>query len=95
MRAVTQLTNEEYEKYSKIQQNLRQYKEDTLIKYNTYRKYGYYTFDGKITEYAKRSLGRLLTPEEIIILVDGGFHHFGAECYIAANGKFYGSVNYD
>lgn len=57
--------------------------------------YAHYTFEGKLDPIVAEKLGRLPTPEELIILVDGGRVHFGASCSLNPDGTFIGRVNTD
>lgn len=56
--------------------------------------YAHYTFSGKVSDEMVEEMGRMLTGDEIIMLVDGGFSHFGASCSISGQ-AFRGSVNID
>lgn len=56
--------------------------------------YAHYKFSGDITDKLIEVLGHEPSPDEIIMLVDNGFSHFGASCSI--NGRhFRGRVNID
>ncbi len=56
--------------------------------------YAHYKFSGDITDKLVEVLGHEPSPDEIIMLVDRGFSHFGASCSI--NGRhFSGRVNID
>lgn len=58
--------------------------------------YAHYTFSGRYTERLVELLGRTPHADEIIMLVDGGFSHFGANCFIdAASRWFHGRINTD
>lgn len=56
--------------------------------------YAHYRFTGRFTPLLVERLGRQPTADEIIMLVDGGFSHFGASCSINGN-YFSGRVNTD
>lgn len=56
--------------------------------------YAHYTFSGYLTPLLVKRLGRKPTADEIIMLVDSGFSHFGASCSINGN-YFSGRVNTD
>jgi len=56
--------------------------------------HGHYTFKGKVSDALIEVMGRMPTDEEIIMLIDRGFYHFGATCNI--NGRsFSGRINTD
>lgn len=56
--------------------------------------YAHYEFYGEITDKLVELLGREPTAYDIIMIIDNGFHHFGATC--AINGRqFHGKVNTD
>ena len=62
--------------------------------YTRARGYAHYKFSGDITDKLVEALGHEPSPDEIIMLVDDGFSHFGASCSI--NGRhFSGRVNID
>jgi len=62
-----------------------------LIDYKKYPRYGRYTFEGEYTDKLVEVIGHEPTPDEIIMIVDCGFTHFGAKCYIADH-RFNGEV---
>lgn len=48
-------------------------------------------FYGEVSEELIKRLGRMPTPEEIVMIVDSGFSRFGATCTL--NGRyFYGYI---
>ena len=55
---------------------------DQLYTYSRRSGYAHITFNGTYTEKLCEILGRTPTGEEIIMLVDGGFSHFGASCSV-------------
>ena len=58
--------------------------------------YAHYTFEGRYTHRLVELLGRHPTSDEIIMLVDGGFSHFGATCGVSHDRMiFSGRVNTD
>lgn len=57
--------------------------------------YAHYKFRGKVSETLIERLGRMPTEDEIIMLVEGGFSHFGATCTVQPDGTFSGRVNID
>lgn len=56
--------------------------------------YAHYEFSGDITDRLVEMLGHEPTSDEIIMLVDDGFSHFGASCRIRGR-HFNGHVNTD
>lgn len=98
MKAIVALTQEEYKEYSDIQTSLYNHIQghslDELITTTRRTGYAHYRFGGTFTDKLVELLGRNPTPEELIILVDGGFSHFGAECGITGH-TFSGRVNTD
>lgn len=100
MKAVCDLTTEEYKQYRDLQANLREklgFNFSCYEQFKDFRRisdYAHYDFYGTVTQELIDKLGHMPTAEEVIILVDGGFNHFGAMC--AFNGKnFRGYVNID
>lgn len=97
MKSITDYTDEEVEEMVK--------KKATLFKSiaghstsdlftNFIKRYGYanYTFSGYIADLLIEKLGRMPTTEEILLIVDNGFSHFGATCIITDryfSGKVY------
>lgn len=60
------------------------------------RGYAHYRFYVKPSQKLLAAVGRPLTEDEVIILVDGGFSHFGADCtYNKDSGTYSGRVNTD
>ena len=58
--------------------------------------YAHYTFEGTYTPLLVDLLGRHPTEDEIIMLVDEGFSHFGAICDVSHDRMtFHGRVNTD
>ena len=99
MKAIVELTPEEHEVLRKISDNVSEKvkgftRSDYFEDYNKKPGYAHYQFSGKITDKLIDLLGRDPTSDEIIILVDGGFSHFGASCQIRGN-SFSGRVNID
>lgn len=56
--------------------------------------YAHYVYSGKISDKLVELLGREPTSDEVIMLVDSGFSHFGATCTISGR-NFSGRVNTD
>lgn len=99
MKAITSLNTEECEFYRKMYLNLMDCIKDKnkadLFGYKKHYRYAHYTFEGWYTEQLCQCLGdRVPLPEEIIMLVDGGFSHFGASCTVDTQ-TFRGRVNTD
>lgn len=98
MKAIVEYTAQEYnemkDKQHELFEKIKGYTYGELIAFVKTYGYAHYGFSGVYTESLVEALGREPTPDEIIILVDGGFSHFGATCNI--NGRhFRGRVNTD
>lgn len=99
MKAITEYTDKEIDEMSKKLHELRDKTKDvprTELFENFSKKSGYahYTFSGDVTDKLIEVLGCMPSTNEIIMLVDSGFSHFGASCSI--NGRhFVGWVNID
>lgn len=99
MKAITEYTNEEAEAMSKKWHELRDKtkvipRAELFDNYSKTSGYAHYKFSGDITDKLVEALGHEPSPDEIIMLVDNGFSHFGASCSI--NGRhFSGRVNID
>ena len=99
MKAIVSLTNEETIMYASIYNKLHiatknMSQKDMFNNYSQKSGYAHYTFSGEITEELIKQLGYDPSSEDIIMLVDRGFSHFGAGCSIAGR-KFSGRVNTD
>lgn len=99
MKAVTELTPEERDLWKEAYRQLREAVEGSNSSqwFSEYRQiYGYahYTFSGKYTDFLVGKLGHKPTAVELIMLVDGGFSHFGATCSVG-DYTFNGRVNTD
>jgi hypothetical protein len=93
MKAIVALTSEEHKQYSDAYQKLCDKTRGIKLFGTLARKPGYahYTFSGTMTD---ELLALNPTQDDIIMLVDSGFSHFGATC--AIDGKsFRGKVNID
>ena len=96
MKAIVEYTKEEYAFMSKKWKELRD-KTNSMARselFDNYTKtsgYAHYTFSGDITDKLVEALGHEPSPDEIIMLVDYGFSHFGASCSIS-NRHFSGRV---
>lgn len=99
MKAIVEYTKEEAEIMSKKWNELRDKtkgipKAELFDNYSRTSGYAHYKFSGDITDKLVEVLGHEPSPDEIIMLVDSGFSHFGASCSI--NGRhFSGRVNID
>ena len=87
MKAITELTLNEIEYYQRIRKNLDSKvsgvkMDELLANFTKVPSYAKYEFAGEITDRFVELLGRMPTEEEVIILVDRGFSHFGAMCTI-------------
>lgn len=96
MKAIVEYTKEEYAFMSKKWKELQD-KTNSMARselFDNYTKtsgYAHYTFSGDITDKLVEALGHEPSPDEIIMLVDYGFSHFGANCSIS-NRHFSGRV---
>lgn len=87
MKAITECTPSEYQAilaaYHTLCGKISGYHTNELLS-NLKRTFGYahYTFSGRITDKLVELLGREPTANEIIMIVDSGFSHFGAQCTI-------------
>lgn len=100
MKAIVEYTNEEYAKMSEKCHKLHKAIEgiDRAELISVTKRYGYahYEFNGTYTDKFVEALGRHPDSDEIIMLVDSGFSHFGAYCYVSTDRKsFSGKVNTD
>ena len=99
MKAIVEYTKEEAEAMSNKWNELRDKikgipKAELFDNYSRVSGYAHYKFSGDITDKLVEVLGHEPSPDEIIMLVDSGFSHFGASCSI--NGRhFSGRVNID
>lgn len=100
MKAIVEYTPEEYskmyEKFMALQHVTAGYKRSDLLTYTRTSGYAHYKFKGTYTQKLVELLGHHPTEDEIIMLVDGGYSHFGAGCSIdKKNMAFSGHVNTD
>ena len=100
MKSITEYTpeekNEMIEKLRKLRETLKNTPVTELFEdYNRRIDYAHYTFSGKISDKLIQLLGRIPTADEIIMIADGGFHHFGATCSIFPDRSFSGKINID
>lgn len=84
MKAITEYTDEEYvkmkEKQRALGEAIRGLKREELFTYTKRSGYAKYDFWGTYTDKLVEALGRHPDAEEIIMLVDDGYSHFGASC---------------
>ena len=88
MKAIVEYTKEEYAFMSKKWKELRDKtngmaRSELFDNYTKTSGYAHYTFSGDITDKLVEALGHEPSPDEIIMLVDDGFSHFGANCSIS------------
>ena len=101
MKAIVEYTYEEHaamsRKYAEMMKAIEGHSRDELIKDFACRHgYAHYKFSGAYTELFATLLGHEPEPDEIIMLIDCGFNHFGATCNINhATHHFAGRVNTD
>lgn len=100
MKAIVELTKEEYQALAQVTYDLRETLlrvpfEDLFEELSMIRGYANYKFQGKVSQVLLDKLGRKPTVDEIIILVDGGFSHFGAVCSYIDELTFKGRVDTD
>ncbi len=99
MKAIVDYTKEEAEamskKWNEIWDKTKVIPRAELFdNYSRTSGYAHYKFSGDITDKLVEVLGHEPSPDEISMLVDSGFSHFGARCSI--NGRhFSGRVNID
>lgn len=99
MKAIVEYTKEEAEAMAKKWHELRDKTKDIpraelFSNYTRTSGYAHYKFSGDITDRLVEVLGHVPSPDEIIMLVDSGFSHFGASCSINDR-HFSGRVNID
>lgn len=101
MKAIVDLTHDEHDamvdKYDQLVRAIGSVPRGDLFEGLTRCSgYAHYRFKGKYTERLVRLLGRQPSDDEIIMLIDHGFSHFGATCSINHETReFYGRVNTD
>lgn len=99
MKAIVEYTKEEAEimskKWKELQDKTKSLpRKEWFDNYTRTSGYAHYKFSGDITDKLVEVLGHEPSPDEIIMLVDSGFSHFGARCSI--NGRHFGGrVNID
>lgn len=101
MKAITEYTGEEYSKMyakmAKLHEAIKGHMVSDLMSYKKRYKYSKYEFSGSYTDGLVELLGgRHPDEEEIIMMVDSGYCHFGASCTINRQTKtFSGHVYID
>lgn len=99
MKAVTEYTIEEADKMSATCKELFKKVEGTTRSdwFEDLRQtsgYAHYKFSGRVSDKLVELLGHEPTSTEIILLVDSGYSHFGAQCSMSGR-RFSGRVNID
>lgn len=99
MKAIMELTEEEYiamsKKYKALYEAIQGHRFDDLIAWRRRNGCAQYTFNGTYTDKLVEALGgRHPDEEEIIMLVDGGYSHFGAGCTINKHDKRFSGYVY-
>ena len=97
MKAIVSLTEKEFVTYSAIYKNLKVKTKGIKIFESLIRKsrYACYSFSGVLSNELILALDRMPTSTEVIMLVDGGFSHFGASCLVMPDNSFNGKVYTD
>lgn len=99
MKPITAYTDEErqamLEKWNALKQKIGgEFKTGLFDNYRRDGYYAHYEFSGDISDRLIAMLGREPSAEEIIMIVDNGFYHFGATCEISGR-HFAGEVDID
>lgn len=99
MKPILELTKAEHESLRATYNRLKAYtkglpKSDWFVDLKRRSGYASYSFSGEVSDSLLGRLGRMPTADEIIMLVDGGFSNFGAECAISGR-RFAGKVYID
>ena len=94
MKAIVEYTGLEYDamrdKFQRLLDAIRDIDRNELISIVKRHGYAHYGFGGSYTDKLVEALGRHPDEDEIIMLVDGGFSHFGAHCTIDKRHKTFG-----
>lgn len=85
MKAIFEQTGHERERLTEVLNNIRVKTEgmkmsDMFDNYKTQTTRGRKMATGIISDALIEQLGRIPTEEEVIMLIDRGFYHFGASC---------------
>ena len=98
MKAIVDYTPEEYEKMREKSRALHKaidgIKRSELITYTRRSGYAKYDFWGTYTDKLVEALCRHPDAEEIIMLVDSGYSHFGAGCSLNPRDKAFSGYVY-
>lgn len=99
MKAITEYTVQEAADQSVKCKELLKKVEDTTRSdwFEDFRQqsgYAHYKFSGRVSDKLVELLGHEPTGDELIMLVDSGYSHFGASCSVS-NRNFSGRVNTD
>lgn len=99
MEAITAMSPERVSELSKVQQKLDillvgTSRKDWFEDFRQQSGYAHYKFSGTITDKLVELLGHEPTATKLIIMIDSGFSHFGAQCSISGS-RFNGRVNTD
>ncbi len=97
MKASCEMTLEEKEHYMKTLAALNSSlvgleRDEILLHFKKTNNSGGYSFSGQFSAEAEVELGRMPTPDEIILLIDNSVSHFGAACTLKPDGFFKGYV---
>lgn len=100
MKAIVELTPDEYlkmhEKYKALMKAIDGHNRNELLRVTKTSGYAHYKFSGFYTYKLTELLGHEPDEDEIIMLVDSSYSHFGAGCTInRASRAFSGRVNTD
>lgn len=86
MKAIVEMTHEEYgkmhDKFEKLKRATAGHPRSELLTHTRSSGYSHYKFNGTYTDTLVELLGRHPDEDEIIMLVDSGYSHFGAGCAI-------------
>lgn len=99
MKCAFEMTNEEVAivaaRYKKLQTAISN-AQKPLLEFTKRSGYAHYKFEGVYRAELITALGGTPTPEDLIMLVDNGFSHFGAACSVDhGTRRFWGHVNID
>lgn len=98
MKAITEYTDEEYikmkEKSKALGEAIKGINRSELFTYTRRSGYAKYDFWGTYTDKLVEALGCHPDADEIIMLVDSGYSHFGASCSINKRDKAFSGYVY-
>ena len=97
MKAIVAYTEEEYAEMHKKWQDLKSSikgvpRTELFADYRKSSGYARYNFSGTVTDKLVELIGHEPTGDEIIMIVDNGFSHFGAHCTL--NGRAFSGYVY-